>query len=120
MASRAWDANVEAGHRERRRLQRVQLVAAAAIACAGQTGRVRGVMRDVSAEGVFLWTDAGLAVGSTVEITVQLPPKNVLVLPLTFWCVGKVVRTDYAGTDGLYGVAIRCEDVTIAPVPPGS
>ncbi len=100
---------------ERRRLQRVQISVPATINCASEFVRVSGVTCNVSAEGVFLWTDAEFVEGIRVEAVLHFPPNTAAGTRLMLWCVGKVVRSK-PGTNGRFGLAIYFEDVEITPL----
>jgi hypothetical protein len=67
-----------------------------------------GVTRDVSASGVFLWTDAACVPGETISFSVEFKRPGGKVL---FICRGDVVRTE-PHEAGL-GVAVKITESTM-------
>src|SRR5205085_7206247 len=50
--------------------------------------------RDVSAKGIFLFLDEGLACDSPIEFTLTLPPEITMTQSIRVNCSGKVVRVE--------------------------
>lgn len=70
-----------------------------------------GLTRDVSGSGMFFETDAPYAVGSTVELALNLDTPWGKVL---FRCHGKIIRLE--SQDTKVGVAVQFTDSTAAPI----
>ncbi|HZU23398.1 MAG TPA: PilZ domain-containing protein [Terriglobales bacterium] len=60
--------------------------------------------RDVSAKGVFIYTDRDFANDSPIEFTLTLPPEITMTQSIRVNCTGKVVRVE-RDPRGKYGVA---------------
>src|SRR5262252_3120547 len=69
--------------------------------------------RDVSANGVFLYTDSKMEKGTEVELVLILPPE--LTSGEKYWvcCQATVVRVEEKGSD--YGVAAQIRRMDILP-----
>jgi Tfp pilus assembly protein PilZ len=79
-----------------------------------QTGHLEftGVSRDISKEGIFLYTESEIIEGSEVELLLTLPSEE----ERTSMTVrGTVVRIEKADREPLSGVAIAFRKVEIAP-----
>lgn len=61
--------------------------------------------RDVSARGVCFYLDAPLAMDSSIEFTMTLPPEITLTESIRVRCKGKVVRVDDSLADAKFPVA---------------
>jgi len=61
-----------------------------------------GVTRDVSASGVFFWTEGACAAGERISLAVEI---NRPVGRVTLKCRGEIVRTE--PYDAMMGVAVR-------------
>jgi hypothetical protein len=77
-----------------------------------KVGRAAGVTRDVSASGMFLETDASYAVGSTVNLMLNLDTPWGKVM---FNCRGRIVRRE--AHDHRMGVAVQFIDPAELPAP---
>jgi hypothetical protein len=95
-------------HAEHRRAPRV----AAPLPVPVGLRRGRGVMRDVSASGIFFETDAAYAVGNAIEVEFDLdtPWGKVMVRS-----AGRIVRIE--PRDGRVGVAVRFADEDLGTAP---
>ncbi len=101
---------------ERRRLQRIPIQGrVTGHYTDGSTFEITGISKDVSAEGMFVFLGSELAVGSRVELMLQLPSQDLFKQTVTLRCAGRVVRTEGAMPDGSFGVAVAFEDVEISP-----
>ncbi len=99
---------------ERRRLQRVDLKGRVhGRFTNGGVHEVRGVSKNVSAEGMFVLLESEVIEGSRIELVMELPSQHVFRDSVTLRCVGKVIRKEAPGGDGLHGVAVLFEDVEI-------
>lgn len=65
-----------------------------------------GHTRDVSSRGVFMFLDAELRVGSSIEFVMTLPPEITLSDPIRVRCTGTVVRIDKVAQEQGVAVAI--------------
>jgi hypothetical protein len=62
--------------------------------------------RDVSSRGVFMYLDAEMAAGVSIEFVMTLPPEITLSDPIRVRCTGKVLRVDKSGHEQGVAVAI--------------
>ena len=69
--------------------------------------------RDVSANGVFLYTNSKLEEGTDVELVLILPPELTSGEKCWVCCQATVVRVEEKGTD--YGVAAQIRRMDILP-----
>jgi len=74
----------------------------------------QGLTRDLSNNGIFLYSEAGMAEGSKLELVVMLPPG--LGLGLGGWalCQASVVRVEQAGSKGV-GIAATLDRIELLP-----
>jgi hypothetical protein len=66
-----------------------------------------GHTRDVSSRGVFIYLDADIAAGASIEFVMTLPPEITLGDPIRVRCTGKILRVDKAAHG--QGVAVAIE-----------
>ena len=66
-----------------------------------------GHTRDVSSRGVFMYLDADITAGSSIEFVMTLPPEITLADPIRVRCTGKILRVDKAAQG--QGVAATIE-----------
>ena len=73
-----------------------------------------GLTRDLSANGIFLYSDSGLEAGSKLELVIMLPPG--LGMGPGGWtlCQASVVRVE-DGTDKGVGVAATLDRIELLP-----
>ena len=73
-----------------------------------------GVTRDLSTNGIFLYSEAGMAQGSKLELVVMLPPD--LGVGPGGWalCQASVVRGEQAGGKGV-GIAATLDRIELLP-----
>jgi len=69
--------------------------------------------RDVSANGVFLYTNSKLEKGTEVELVLILPPELTSGEKCWVCCQATIVRVEEKGTD--YGVAAQIRRMDILP-----
>ena len=69
-----------------------------------------GHTRDVSSRGVFMYLDAELAEGVSIEFIMTLPPEVTLGSPVRVRCVGRVLRVEAKGREQGAAVAIERYD----------
>lgn len=100
MASPTWN--------ERRQQPRVAFKSPATVTVGQHT--VAASTRDISAGGVFFYTDVALAEGDEVEVVVVVPGELRPLPEGVVHCRGHVVRIEAAG--GLqYGMAVKIEQL---------
>lgn len=70
--------------------------------------------RDLSSNGIFLYSETGMAAGSKLELVVMLPPE--LGLGPGGWalCEASVVRVEQAGSKGV-GIAAKLDRIELLP-----
>jgi len=78
---------------------------------------IEGVVRDLSASGVFLFTSATLHTGGTIDLRFILPSEVTNATPLVARCLGIVVRTETAARHRHPGVALRLESFELSEAP---
>lgn len=74
-------------------------------------GGATGVTRDVSASGIFFETDASFAIGSPINLAVDLDTPGG---QMRFKCLGNIVRLEHH--DGKVGVAVKIIESNLEPV----
>ncbi len=98
---------------ERRRLQRVQVKGhVKGRWINGGAHEIDGTSKDVSAEGIFFFSESEIAEGAKVELVLDLPSEHVFKGAVTLRCIGRVIRTE-EDDRGQYGVAVVFENVEI-------
>jgi hypothetical protein len=72
------------------------------------------VTRDLSSNGIFLYSEGGMAAGSKLELVVMLPPE--LGVGAGGWalCQASVVRVEQAGGKGM-GIAATLDRIELLP-----
>jgi hypothetical protein len=101
------------GRPENRRARRFHVEQVVAIkSLEGRFDDTAGMSRDVSACGVFAYTDDPLPVGALVEIVMMLPDDSILA-PVSYPLrgFGTVVRLE--ARRGRYGVAVALDRVNL-------
>ncbi len=68
-----------------------------------------GLVRDVSAEGLGVFSDFVPKTGCVLELTIRVPRTSA-----TVTCTGKVVRSDSTGAGGAVVIGIRLSDYTVS------
>ncbi len=99
---------------ERRRLQRVPLQGRVRGRWKnGGVHELRGVSKNVSAEGMYLLIDTDIEEGAQVELILDLPSHHVFRGAVTLRCVGRVLRREELPESGEHGIAVVFDDVEI-------
>ena len=75
-------------------------------------GRVRGEIEDISSGGLFVVIPKHLPLGTTINVTINLPV-DVTKVPLELSCVGRVVRKTPMGKG--QGIGAIIEDFNLRP-----
>lgn len=74
-----------------------------------------GHTRDLSTNGVFLYTDAHFSEGSELEIILVLPPELTNGEKRWACCQASVVRVEPSGKDGNFGMAASIRRFELMP-----
>jgi hypothetical protein len=69
----------------------------------------RGFSQNLSARGVFLYTDFALSSGSVVEVSLRMPAEITMSESMRVRCGGRVLRVQATGAGTKYGVAVHLE-----------
>ena len=72
------------------------------------------VSANISSEGMFMYCDRFLAVGSEVTMILDLPPE-IMKAGTHVWCRAKIVRIDRQLSEGKFGIAIAFTGVQSLP-----
>jgi hypothetical protein len=76
----------------------------------GEQDTHEGLTENISAAGVYLWIDGGLAVGSSAEFEITIPGESIGAAgDVRLHCQGRVVRCDSDSQQGRSGVACVIE-----------
>lgn len=94
---------------ERRPMQRFTLNLPVSIRSAVSGATSSGFTQDLSARGVFFYTDLPLAKDEALELTFVMPSEITLAETMRVRCRGKVVRVAPPQRGATYGVAVRLE-----------
>jgi hypothetical protein len=68
-----------------------------------------GFTQDLSAKGIFFYSELAVPTGEEVELTLMMPSEVTLAESMRVRCRGKVVRTTPANGGSARGAAIRVE-----------
>lgn len=98
---------------ERRAGQRFQLHLPLTIHVAGRS--VPGFSQDVSARGVFLYSEAVLAEGTVVELTFTMPSEITLAESMRVCCRGRVLRASAPPAGPRNGIAVQLNSYQYLP-----
>jgi hypothetical protein len=98
---------------ERRSAQRFQLHLPLTIHVDGKT--VPGFTQDVSARGLFLYTEAQLAEGASVELTFTMPSEITLAESMRVRCCGRVLRASPSQAGPRTGIAVQLDSYQYLP-----
>src|SRR5262249_31912264 len=75
---------------------------------------VTGHTRDLSANGMFLYAEAGIQPGSEVEMVLILPPELMRGEKCWVCCQASVVRVENTGDSGGLGVAVDIRNMQVS------
>ncbi|HEY6273688.1 MAG TPA: PilZ domain-containing protein [Terriglobales bacterium] len=76
----------------------------------GASAELRGVTRDVSSRGAFVYVESDATEGAAIEFLMTLPVEVTLADPIYVLCSGKVVRVEQSTTKPGIAVAIESYD----------
>ena len=74
-----------------------------------------GVTRDLSSNGIFLYTDAEIAAGTELEIVLVLPPEMSNGEKRWVCCQASVARVESGNQDGRFGAAATIRRMDVLP-----
>ncbi|MGA9529242.1 MAG: PilZ domain-containing protein [Terriglobales bacterium] len=98
---------------ERRAAQRFELHMPVAVSFEG--GVVSGFTQDLSARGIFFYTETELPVGTVVELTFTMPSEITLGESMPVRCRGHVLRAARAQGGRRSGIAARLDSYEYLP-----
>jgi hypothetical protein len=99
---------------DRRSRQRVVAELPVRVRSTGADSELRAQTRDVSTNGVFLYTQAPMVEGSDVELILILPPELTAGEKCWVCCHARVLRVE-PGTGTGFGVAAEIRKMDILP-----
>ena len=95
-------------HQERRKLSRLPLEVTLRVKVAESAATYFGKTSNVSAQGIFFWTEARLEPGQDIECVLILPENLTLATePFLVGCKGTVLRVSEERPGGMVGVAVE-------------
>lgn len=92
---------------ERRAAQRFDYQLPVSIKVVGAEGEVHGCTQDLSARGVFFYTEAPITEGSELEVTLLMPAEITLTESMRVRCRGRVLRIARQDSSSKIGVAVQ-------------
>jgi hypothetical protein len=100
---------------ERRSRQRVPARIPVAVKSKEGTLQTTAYTRDLSSNGIFLYTDCQIGAGSELEMVLILPPELTQGQKRWVCCQASVVRVENAGDGGNFGIAAHLHSVQMLP-----
>jgi hypothetical protein len=100
---------------ERRAAQRFDYQLPISIKVVGIEGEAHGCTQDLSARGAFFYTEAAIAEGSELELTLLMPAEITLTASMPVRCRGKVLRVARQGGSTKIGVAVQLAGYEFLP-----
>jgi hypothetical protein len=100
---------------ERRSRQRLPMRLPVSFGSPQRSIETAGFTRDLSVNGIFLYTDSQIHLGSELEIVLILPPELTQGEKQWVCCQAAVVRVENATAAGGFGVAAKIESMEILP-----
>jgi hypothetical protein len=97
--------------KERRGQQRIRFEAPATVTAGQHT--LAASTKDISARGLFFFTDVHLREGGEIDVVLMLPQELRLPFSGMVCCHGRIVRSDSAG--GQSGVAVQIDRFASVP-----
>jgi len=84
-----------------------------------QSQSTKGYTRDLSMNGIFLYTDSQISQGSELEVVLLLPPELASGEKRWVCCQASVVRVEERREGGRLGVAASIRNMAVVPEIPG-
>ena len=100
-------------HLERRAAQRFDFHLPIELSCGDACGQ--GFTQDISARGIFFYSEMALQEGAAVDITLRMPSEITLGETMRVRCRGKVIRILKTGNSSKLGVAASLEAYDYLP-----
>lgn len=100
---------------ERRSRQRIPVCVPVSVKSKEGTIQTTGHTRDLSANGIFLYTDSQISEGSELEMVLILPTELTQGEKRWVCCQASVVRVENAGAGGKFGIAASLRSMEILP-----
>jgi len=98
---------------ERRTQKRVPAQVPATVATLDGEQKQAAVTRDLSMNGIFLYADQSIALGTSIEVVLMLPAELGLGEKQWACCQASVVRLE--NSDGRIGVGARIDRIDVLP-----
>jgi PilZ domain len=99
---------------ERRSRQRIPVRLGVSIRCS-QSQPDAGYSRDLSTNGIFLYANSEILVGSELEMVLMLPTQLTEGEKRWVCCQASVIRVEPGGEDGRFGVAASIRSIATLP-----
>ena len=109
--------NADSNRLERRAGQRFELHLPLAVRFEGRT--VSGFTQDLSARGIFFYSEASLPEGAAVEVTFTMPSEVTLGESMPVRCLGRVLRVAPPHGGQRNGIAVRLDSYEYLPAAVG-
>ncbi len=100
---------------ERRSRQRIPVRLPVSVSLPSQKVETGGYTRDLSLNGIFLYTEAQIRQGSDLELVLILPGEVTQGQKQWVCCRAAVVRVEKSAEGGRFGVAARIQSIDILP-----
>ena len=100
---------------ERRAAQRFDVHLPVTVNLPDNANSGHGFTQDLSARGVFLYTDFPLSEGDAVELTLVMPSEITLAENMPVRCRGRVMRTAVTAGSNKMGIAVHLEGYEYLP-----
>jgi PilZ domain-containing protein len=100
---------------ERRAAQRFDYQLPISVKFQGQEGEQAGFTQNLSARGVFFYSDCAIVEGASIELTVLMPAEITLTDNMRVRCRGKVLRVVQCNGSSKIGVAAQLEGYEYLP-----
>lgn len=104
----------ETANAERRSRKRIAAKLPVTVRSASGSSEAQAQTRDISSNGVFLYTDAKMAEGADVELVLILPPELTSGEKCWVCCHARVLRIE-SGRDRRLGVAAEIRRMDVIP-----
>src|ERR1700757_1355545 len=96
---------------ERRRSQRFPIQQTVSISLGNGGHAVSGIVQDISSGGAFVRCNRMLALGSSVDVIIAIPPEITHAGSMRALCISRVLRIERRRQEGKIGIALEFLDV---------
>ena len=100
---------------ERRRSQRFPIQQTVSISLGNGGHAVSGIVQDISSGGAFVRCNRMLALGSSVDVIIAIPPEITHAGSMRALCISRVLRIERRRQEGKIGIALEFLDVQVLP-----